>query len=220
MEFYPLGVHGVSIDEVNKMVSVRGKADPWVLIKAIEENGNFAELLSYEKEPNRKNYSESSSTVSEIENVQKNGREKKKSYSFWRGGYKDNKNNFFKSKKEKKGNGREEEEHKIEDYVPLKIDPEVCRDPFCKVHKRRPVITSRVPSRDNENHPHHTGIGGVFPGAHQLFHHTNPYGFQYRDKNGPEILAPPYSSFYSRRPAAPYGFTFHGNRNPGNCTTM
>lgn len=197
------------------MVSVRGKADPWVLIKAIEENGNSAELLSYEKDPNRKNYSESSSTVSETENVQKNGREKK-SYSFWRGN-KDKKSNSFKSKKEKQ---EEEEEHKIEDYVPLKIDPEVCRDPFCKVHKRRPVITSRVPSRDNENHPHHTGMGGVFPGAYQLFHQTNPYGFRYRDNNGPEMLAPPHGGFYSRRPAAPYGFTFHGNGNPGNCTTM
>ncbi|KAI5659846.1 hypothetical protein M9H77_28639 [Catharanthus roseus] len=220
---FEVGVDAVSVDEEKKLVYVKGRVDPWLMIKAIEEIGNTAELLSYEKQPKKTHSSNTTetdqinTTTTTTSSIKNNGKEKKtQSFPFSKG-----------KKQSKKKEKKQEEEHKIEDYDydVLKIDPEICRDPYCKQHKLRSTITSLVPSRDDENHPHHSRMGFV-PGAHQLFDEMpyqplQQYYYNYPPPMMAMAAAPPgYGGFLHSTRHTPHGFTFYRNGNPRECTMM
>lgn len=172
------GVHTVFVNPEKGMVTVRGKVDPMIVLKAIAKTGYSAELLSYQKEP-------------KIEDNERWYEPKKK------------------HRKEKRKHNCPGKHHKCEAYVPPEIDLEICRDPYCKQHIRRPIITDRVTSRCSAGHPRH--VRGF------LSDYGNSFGCLC-----PRMLMP--YSLYSGTDVHGHGgfnkFTYFGDSYARGCTIM
>ncbi|KAL3531379.1 hypothetical protein ACH5RR_010701 [Cinchona calisaya] len=135
--------------------------------------GTKAEMLFYEKEPKKdKNHQP---PYEEHNNVRRTGKEKKNCHQDCSGGKRED----------------DDDVHLVEDYMPPKIDEQICRDPFCKLHKSRPIFHRYVSSRDSANHPHHTG--GFFHGGSYIFHNRNHFHDYYYD---PRMSQPGYGYYH------------------------
>ncbi|XP_027101351.1 uncharacterized protein [Coffea arabica] len=184
------GVLSVAVYREKNLVAVKGKVDPNKLIASIKAWGKTAKFLGYDGGPmNFNNHADKEKPQSskpvrdkcpEHKNFPKNGKERNRGYP------------------KDEGRKKEESSHEPEAYVAPQIDREVCRDPYCKLHKSRPIFHNKVPSIDCADHPHHTG--GYFPrggsGSHFLNHgNASPYDYP-RMAPHPMMEQPGYG-FYS-----------------------
>lgn len=168
LNFLP-GVYSVNVEPEKKLVTVVGNIDPMILITGIERWIGSAELLYYQK--NRKVGDDHGDKEEAEEEFRSSMNGKAKSHE---GDHSEKERvretererNHGSSKaakhKKKKKKKKADDGHVIEPYEPPKIDPTICRDPYCKLHKLRPIFHSKVPSRHSADHPHHTD-GYSFP---------------------------------------------------------
>lgn len=157
------------IDREKCLVTVRGKVDPVMVLNAIRETGYSAELFSYQKEPKLED---------DDENLFRYGKGKER---------------IPRRRRRRIGSKKHHHDHEIEDYVPLEIDPEICRDPFCRLHRRRPIIIS--------DHHHH----------HDYNYHECPFDYHHRP-SGLHLGMPNHG--FNRN------FTYFANRYARTCTIM
>lgn len=188
LNFLLQGVYSVNVEAEKKLVTVVGSIDPVILIKGIERWIGSAELLYYKKNRNRK-VGDDHGDKEEEEEFRSSKNVKVKSHE----GDHSKKERMKESEKErnhgssnaakhKKKKKKDDGGHVIEAYEPPKIDPTICRDPYCKLHKLRPIFHSKVPSRHSADHPHHTdgysfptrlgSRSSIFDGPFPYDHHT------------------------------------------------
>ncbi|TMX04532.1 hypothetical protein EJD97_007860 [Solanum chilense] len=129
------GVLEVCYDPRTNLATIRGNFNPLMLIEAIKKKGKKAELISYSKNPlshNSRNFKEAANCHT------KDYKGKAKvcdDTNCWNSSDDEtcddnvpSKNEDFVSKKKY---------HKAEAYVaPQGVDPRICRDHYCKIHRR------------------------------------------------------------------------------------
>ncbi|KAL3523784.1 hypothetical protein ACH5RR_016618 [Cinchona calisaya] len=92
---------------------------------------------------------------------------------------------------------KDKNDHEPEAYVAPKIDEKVCRDPYCKIHKCRPIFHNKVPSRDSADHPHHTNSESSFhkrgsDGGSKYFNlDQNPFAYDHHPRMPPRRMMEP-----------------------------
>nr|XP_027127264.1 uncharacterized protein LOC113743453 [Coffea arabica] len=171
------GVYSVAVDPEKKLVYVAGKVDPKLLLDSIAKMGKSAEILSCEEGANKdKRQAYDDHFFNRGQNYHYHGKE---DYNFRRTGM------------EQKQSGKKEgdDDHEFEDYVPPKFDPHLCRDPFCKLHNRRPIFHEKVPAW---NSPHHSAR--FFHGASPMFYHGSHLDDYY---SHPGMSQPGYGGYGS-----------------------
>lgn len=173
------------IDPEKCLVTVRGKVDPVMLLNAIRETGHSAELFSYQKEPKLE--------------------DDEKLYGYEKG---KGKERVPQGRRRRICSKKHHRDHEIEDYVPPEIDPEICRDPFCRLHRRRPIIISNcvpLPWEISDNHHH-------LHRDNDNYYHEYPFDY-HRRPSGLHLGRPNHGGFNSN-------FTCFANRYARTCTIM
>ncbi|CAI9092459.1 OLC1v1027699C1 [Oldenlandia corymbosa var. corymbosa] len=134
------GVHWVGVEPKKERVTIIGDVDdPGTLIKFLESKKIKAHLLSYDSNKNvDSEKTEKKKNVGEQQHTCGHGDQSKV-------------DDYHKP-------------HQIEAIEAPQIDPTICTDNYCPIHKRRPIIHFKVPSITNVDHPHHSH-GHPFPGA-------------------------------------------------------
>lgn len=201
--FIAQGVYAVDVYPEKKLVAVTGRVDPIILLQSITKWGKSAELLSYTKNPKNSNKHAKQDPEWECEheignkhkNVPPNGRERN------RGIPKDDRPR------------KEKSDHEPEAYIAPTIDEKVCRDPYCKLHKCRPIFHNKVPSRDSADHPHHTqGSSHGSEGGTQFFNHGNYFPYEHPRMPADRMME---SGFSPRSRSHGYGLYSGGSYMPG-----
>ncbi|KAH7862115.1 hypothetical protein Vadar_000110 [Vaccinium darrowii] len=231
------GVYGFDINVVKGLVTVSGTAHPQLLVEKIRQKKKKAVLVSYEKPtPNAKT-------------DDSNGKENKKDGNFSDSNTKENKKNgnFLDSntkENKKHGNGdqkgkkkdylchHEPDSHEFEAHVAPKPSPiDTCRDPYCKIHHKKPVIirpTDNTPTNKFQlplNRPHflppHLPPPGFLPRPPPVPHYPRIEPIAY-DRPLPQYdpwyhqRPPPQSDPWSNQrppPPLPPHYGYHGARH-------
>ncbi|KAK4338745.1 hypothetical protein RND71_043232 [Anisodus tanguticus] len=174
------GVLEVSYDPTTKLATIRGKFDPLMIIEAIKEKGKKAELISYSKHPLHEAHNSTSRNSNHHHNFEKTqnahnkeeaaayykdkgkakvGDDKKRNEHWWNSSEDNKKCEDFVSTKNKK------KYHKAEAYVaPQGVDESICRDRYCKIHRRGGGIRDYVTQEERKKkYAMFMQMGGQYP---------------------------------------------------------
>ncbi|XP_075076371.1 uncharacterized protein LOC142163022 [Nicotiana tabacum] len=176
------GVLDVSYDPKTKLATIRGKFDPFMLTKTITKSGKTAELISYNKNP----LHEAQSSTSRNSNDKGKAKVSEQKRNECRRGSKNDDDDSdhdihrcedFVSTKDKKY-------HKAQAYEPPKgVDEAICRDRYCKIHRRGGGILDRVTEEQRQK-------------AYSMFMQMGPqYSGGFYNREASSYLHPPYQYY-------------------------
>ncbi|KAF7153283.1 hypothetical protein RHSIM_Rhsim01G0276800 [Rhododendron simsii] len=210
---FDIGVYGYDIDSEKGLVTVLGRAHPQLLVEKIRQKKKKAVVVSYEKPAPDAKTKDSNNTKEDKKNgdLDSKPKEHKKKHS----------NGDQKGfKKEDIFGHHESDPHEFEAYVPPKPSAlDTCRDPYCKLHHKKPVIirpSDNVPKvmlQPPLNHPRFLPPPPRFrpppPGPHYPRSYREEYleDHRYRLPHVPHVEPivydrplPQYDPWYNQRP--------------------
>ncbi|XP_058222883.1 heavy metal-associated isoprenylated plant protein 36-like isoform X1 [Rhododendron vialii] len=128
------GVYGYDIDSEKGLVTVLGRAHPQLLVEKIRQKKKKAVVVSYEKPTPNAKTKDSNNTKEDKKNGDLDSKPKENKKKHGNGDQKGfNKEDIF--------GHHESDPHEFEAYVPPKPSAlDTCRDPYCKLHHKKPVI--------------------------------------------------------------------------------
>lgn len=236
-----LGVFDVMFDPKTKLGTIKGRFDPFVLTSTINNKlrKKAAELISYNKHPPL--LEEVHTTAPDQQNAAapdpykdkgktKVGQNKKNPDSSCRGDsneasdpykYK-GKTKVGQQKKNQESSCRDEtfilrkdtkKDHKPEAYEPPKgVDEAICRDRYCRIHKRSGSIQDRVTKEAREKaYSTFWQLPNLYQGQYGREASYPPYH--------PTMFPPEYGFYPPTRPMNDYT-SYLNNENLRNCNTM